>query len=200
VGGTGLYIKALIDGLSIVPDIPDDIRRTVQESRNALGAEGFYTHVAEKDPIAAQNLSKTDTYRQMRALEVILATGRSIMEWRANKTRHENFQFKTILLLPNRTGLYERINQRFDAMLRAGVLAEVEALGHGEMPAFKAVGAAELRAYLDGMMTIEQATDIAKQNSRRLAKRQFTWFRHQLVPDLILTDFLNDVDHLVEYF
>lgn len=186
IGGTGLYFKALTAGLSVVPPIPADVREDVRARLERNGVEALHAELARRDPRAAERLNLRDRTRIARALEVVEATGRSLLEW-----HHEGQppllpkdSFRAVFLAPDRDELYARIDARFDAMLGAGVLREIERLAARQLdpllPAMKAHGVPALIRYLRGELTLEEAATIGRADTRHYAKRQFTWFRHQL--------------------
>jgi tRNA dimethylallyltransferase len=195
VGGTGLYLKALLTGLSPIPAIPPDVRAAT----SAASTETLYQQLAAHDPAGAERLRPTDRQRLQRALEVVLATGQPLHHWQAENGTPLPFPTHRVVLLPERPILYDRINSRFLAMLAAGALAEVEQLlAHNldpTLPAMKAVGVPELAAYLRGDCALDTAIQQAQQHSRNYAKRQYTWFRHQMAWDqvLISPDAIGDV-------
>lgn len=180
VGGTGLYLYTLVHGLSEIPIIPESIR---QQARDLAEKESFHSIVAQYDPIAAKKLHPSDKQRLARALEVRLATGRSIYEWQAKSLRKNSFSLAKFALLPDRAWVYNNIDQRFDAIMAKGALEEVERLRQQSIrvdsPILRAVGAQELMAFLRGEFSQEEAVERAKQSSRNYAKRQYTWIRNQ---------------------
>lgn len=187
VGGTGLYLKALVAGFSPLPEIPADIREAARAAVAVAGAAAIHARLAEHDPAIAARLAPNDRQRISRAWEVWLATGRPLSWWQAQPaippTRH---RFLTFALLPPRADLYAGIDARFAAMLAQGALDEVRA-AEAQIPSSaaggrKALGYAELAAWLAGRIDRETAVLAAQQATRRYAKRQMTWFRHQ-VPD-----------------
>jgi tRNA dimethylallyltransferase len=192
VGGTGLYLHALQHGLASFPEIPEAIREEAQALHRALGSEAFRARLALLDPASAQRLPAGDTQRLVRAYAVVRATGIPIGTWRDQPHAHEPRRFATILLMPPREIVYRSCNTRFLAMLDKGALAEAEALAARSLdpglPAMKAVGLPELLAHLRGKITLAEATLAAQRSTRRYAKRQITWFRHQLHPDLVITE------------
>lgn len=186
IGGTGLYFKALTAGLSVVPPIPTEIREDVRARLERNGVEALHAELARRDPRAAERLNLRDRTRIARALEVIEATGRSLLDW-----HHEGQppllpkdSFRAIFLAPERDELYARIDARFDAMLGAGAVKEVERLAARGLdpllPAMKAHGVPALIRHLRGELRLEDAAAIGRADTRHYAKRQFTWFRHQL--------------------
>ena len=185
-GGSGLYFKALTRGLSAVPPIPAEVREDVRARLQRDGVEALHAELAQRDPVAAERLKPRDRTRIARALEVIEATGRSLTSWHRDGLPPllPPGQFSALFLAPDRDGLYARIDTRFDAMLNAGALQEVERLAARRLdpllPAMKAHGVPALIRHLQGEITLEQAAVIGRADTRHYAKRQFTWFRHQL--------------------
>jgi tRNA dimethylallyltransferase len=190
VGGTGLYLRALQHGLAPFPEIPAAICNEAAALHRALGGAAFRERLGALDPASARRLPAGDTQRLVRAYAVVRATGVPIGRWRDRPHRAAPYRFATILIMPPREALYAACNARFAAMLESGALAEAEALAARELdpglPAMKAVGLPELLRHLRGEMTLAEATAAAQRATRRYAKRQTTWFRHQTHPDLIL--------------
>jgi tRNA dimethylallyltransferase len=185
-GGSGLYFKALTAGLAAIPPVPSEIRAAVRSRLEAFGPVVLHEELSRRDPIAAARLRPADRTRIARALEVVEATGRSIADW-----RHEGMpplldvsRIAKIFLAPDRPALYRRIDARFDAMLSGGALDEVRALAARGLdpllPAMKAHGVPWLIRHLAGDISLAAAAAEAKKDTRHYAKRQFTWFRHQL--------------------
>jgi tRNA dimethylallyltransferase len=188
VGGSGLYFKALTRGLSAVPPIPPPIREEVRAKLFRDGAEALHAQLARRDPIVAARLKPRDRTRIARALEVIEATGRSLSDWHREGLPPllPAGTFRALFLAPDRDELYARIDARFEAMLKSGAMDEVARLAARKLdsllPAMKAHGVPRLIAYLEGKISLDEAAAIARLDTRHYAKRQFTWFRHQL-PD-----------------
>ena len=186
VGGSGLYFKALVRGLSAVPAIPPAIREGVRARLERHGVEALHAELARRDPTAAERLKPRDRARIARALEVVEATGRAPADWH----RHglppllTPGSFSAVFLATDREQLYARIDARFAAMLQAGALEEVAALAARHLdpllPAMKAHGVPALIRHLQGEITLQEAAAIGRSDTRHYAKRQFTWFRHQL--------------------
>jgi tRNA dimethylallyltransferase len=186
IGGTGLYFKALTRGLSAVPPVPDEIRDAVRARLERDGVEALHAELARRDPEVGARRNPRDRTRVARAIEVIEATGRPLADW------HREGQppllaeggYQALFLAPDRDTLYARIDARFDAMLTKGALEEVERLAARRLdpllPAMKAHGVPALIRYLRGEITRDEAATIGKADTRHYAKRQFTWFRHQL--------------------
>ncbi|MGB9113981.1 tRNA (adenosine(37)-N6)-dimethylallyltransferase MiaA [Bradyrhizobium sp.] len=186
VGGSGLYFKALTRGLSAVPPIPVDVREAVRARLERDGVEALHAELARRDGAAAERLRPRDRTRIARALEVVEATGRSLSDWHRDGLPPllPPGTFSALFLEPDRDALYARIDARFDAMLKAGALQEVERLAARKLdcllPAMKAHGVPALMAHLKGEIALEEAAAIGRADTRHYAKRQFTWFRHQL--------------------
>jgi tRNA dimethylallyltransferase len=190
VGGTGLYIRALEKGLAPVPEIPEQIRREAIDLNRTLGGVAFRERLAQLDPAAAGRLYAGDRQRLIRAFEVVRATGVPIGDWQQQTCPHPAYRFGTILLAPARERLYAACNARFVQMIEAGALGEAEALAarglDPDLPAMKAVGVPELLSHIRGKIPLDEAIAAAQRATRRYAKRQTTWFRHQCRPGLIL--------------
>ena len=186
IGGTGLYFKALTRGLSAVPPVPDEVREAVRLRLDRDGVEALHAELARRDAAAAARLNVRDRTRIARALEVIEATGRPLAEWHAETTPPllPEGSYRALFIAPEREALYARIDARFDAMLADGALEEVTRLAARGLdpllPAMKAHGVPALIRHLRGEITREEAAVIGKADTRHYAKRQFTWFRHQL--------------------
>jgi tRNA dimethylallyltransferase len=186
VGGTGLYFKALTQGLSAVPPTPPDIRAMVRARCDAEGAAALHEELGRRDPLMAARLEPGDRMRIARALEVLEATGRSLADWHRDglpAILHPDEALKVFLAV-ERAELHRRIDARFDAMLAAGALDEVRALAarglDPMLPAMKAHGAPWLRRHLTDEISLDEAAEGSKQDTRRYTKRQGTWFRHQM--------------------
>jgi len=188
VGGTGLYLKTLMEGLSPVPAADPQARATATALYAEIGGAAFRAALAERDPVIAARLEPGDRQRLIRAWEVVEATGTPLSEWQAlPKDPGHSLEFRLIGLMPPRDALYARIDRRFETMLERGALDEAarfDALGlPPALPANKALGLPELRRHLKGEIDLAEATRLAQQASRNYAKRQTTWFRHQLPAD-----------------
>lgn len=191
VGGTGLYLRALEKGLAPIPEIPDEIRKEAVELHRQLGGAAFRERLAEFDPISARRLAPGDKQRLIRAFEVARATGVPIGHWQGQPVSQPNHRVGTILLAPPRDQLYAACDARLVRMIEAGGLdeaAKIAARGlDPDLPAMKALGLHELLSHLRGEMPLDTAIIAAQRATRRYAKRQMTWFRHQTAPDLVLT-------------
>jgi tRNA dimethylallyltransferase len=185
VGGTGLYIRTLLDGIAPVPAIDPEVRRAVR----ALPVAEAHAALRREDPERAAALSPADAARVARALEVVRSTGRSLREWQAERAGGigGRVTLHPAILLPDRATLYERCDRRFAGMLAAGAIGEVEALlARGldpALPVMRAIGMPEIAAYLRGECSREAAQAHGAQATRNYAKRQFTWLRHQPSPE-----------------
>ncbi len=186
VGGTGLYFKALIRGLSDIPAVPADIRDTVRARAQGLPTASLHAWLAAVDPVMAAKLRPSDPQRILRALEVFEATGQSLAAFQGARTAAllDIRRCRAVFLAPERSGLLARIDARFDAMMASGALGEVEALAARRLdpalPVMRAHGVPGLIDYLRGASTIEAAIARGKMDTRRYAKRQHTFARHQL--------------------
>ncbi len=192
VGGTGLYLRALLDGLAPVPAIPEAVREAVRTLCEREGSAGLHARLAARDPEAAGRLEPGDSQRVMRAYEVIEATGRSLLSWQAE--RHDRYAGRAAVLVlePPRDALYGACNERFERMMTAGALDEAARLMERGLdpglPVMKAVGVRALLDHLGGVTTLEHAADLGRQATRRYAKRQTTWFRTQMSGEARMPD------------
>ena len=209
VGGSGLYLRALTEGLAPVPCIPEEIRQEATELHRALGGTVFRERLAELDPTSARKLLPSDKQRLVRAFEVVRATGLPMAAWQERAIPRPGCRFATLLLAPPRDRLYVACNARFARMIEEGALVEAAALAERgldpQLPAMKAVGVPELLSHLRGEMPLGEAIAAAQRATRRYAKRQMTWFRHQATPDLVLTtqfskSLLRCSRHFIDHF
>jgi tRNA dimethylallyltransferase len=181
VGGTGLYVRTLLNGIAPVPAIDPEVRALVREA--SVDENGL--KLQKLDPEAAARLNARDTTRINRALEVILSTGRTLGEWQKQREGGiaDEIELRPIILLPPRKWLYARCDERFAHMIDQGAVAEVEALLarklNPNLPVMRAIGVPELSTYLLGRTTLDEAIAAGQQATRRYAKRQYTWFAHQ---------------------
>ena len=186
VGGTGLYFKALTQGLSVVPPTPPEIRAAVRARCDAEGSVALHAELVRRDPATAAKLKPGDRMRIARALEVLEATGRSLADWHRDgmPAMLDPGEALMFFLDVDREQLRRRIDARFEAMLAQGALAEVRALAVRHLdpmlPAMKAHGVPWLRRHLAGEIALEDAAEGGKADTRRYTKRQATWFRHQM--------------------
>jgi tRNA dimethylallyltransferase len=187
VGGTGLYFKALMEGLSPIPEIAADIRAHWRQEALRLGPEALYRLLTARDPATAARLRPSDPQRLTRALEVLEATGRPLSAWQQEKgeplLREEETQRH--VLAPPRSVLVERTDARLDRMIAAGALDEVRRLaGLGlarDLPAMRAVGVLPLIAAVEGRLGLAEAIARAKLDTRQYIKRQETWLRRNMI-------------------
>ena len=193
VGGTGLYFSTLTRGLAAVPPIPAEIREQVRARLNSDGVAALHAELKWRDPAAAARLMPGDRARITRALEVVLATGRSLLDWHDDNKPPglEAARAAKIFLMPDRDELLRRIDARFDAMMAAGALDEVRTLAARQLdpalPAMKAHGVPWLIHHLAGEIALDRAIEEAKRDTRQYTKRQATWFRNQM-PDFAWTE------------
>jgi tRNA dimethylallyltransferase len=186
VGGTGLYFKALTQGLAAVPPIPANIRATVRDRLAAEGVAPLYAELTQRDPATAARLMPGDRSRISRALEVVLATGRSLADWHRDgmPPSIDASRAACLFLDVDRAELYRRIDARFDTMIATGALDEVRTLAQRgldpTLPAMKAHGVPWLIRHLKGEIKLAEAAEGGKRDTRRYTKRQATWFRNQL--------------------
>jgi len=187
-GGTGLYLKALMEGIADIPATPPQTRAAARADWEAMGSRAFHARLAEIDPLLASRLTPGDTQRNLRGYEVWMATGKPLSWWQAQgkAAPYGRNDFEIVSVMPERAELYARCNARFDAMLAAGALAEVKTVLESglapEAPVMNIIGVPELSAHLRGEHSLEEAAARARQATRNYAKRQLTWFRHQLPP------------------
>ncbi|NVK20113.1 MAG: tRNA (adenosine(37)-N6)-dimethylallyltransferase MiaA [Methylocystaceae bacterium] len=185
-GGTGLYIKTLVEGISQLPPIPDEIRNNIRSRCDEEGVDSLYKELQVKDSLMADRLKPRDAQRICRALEVLQATGTSlaVLQQEIKPEPALDAAFMTDVIMPPRDILYERCNMRFDMMVDQGAIEEVSALEKlkldPKLPIMKALGVPELLTYVRGEATLEEAVERGKMQTRRFAKRQCTWFRNQI--------------------
>ncbi|MEL6856948.1 MAG: tRNA (adenosine(37)-N6)-dimethylallyltransferase MiaA [Pseudomonadota bacterium] len=207
IGGTGLYHLALIEGLSEIPPVPEDVRAEVSDIYKAGGVAGLRQKLEKVDRETAERLGEGDRQRLGRALEVWLATGKSIASFHGKKGRAilSPGEWMGVALTPTRSRLYARIDRRFEGMLMEGAMEEARGLAGqalpDDLPAMKAHGIPCLLAYLRGELSAEAAAENAKRDTRRYAKRQFTWIGRQFpfwprIPSLSLEDRLRVIHAL----
>jgi len=204
VGGTGFYLQTLINGISPVPQADEAVRRAVRDECETLGFDRFLAEFQKKDPA----FSFTDPQRVLRAAEVLAQTGKSVTYWQSlpyEKAVKANFF--CVLTDPPRAELYERCDRRFDRMMQSAAVDEVRALLAKAPPPdsliLKAVGVREIAAFLNGIMTCDEAAAHARQMTRNYAKRQITWFKHRFCADCVVSDAkspdaLTDALHFLE--
>jgi tRNA dimethylallyltransferase len=195
VGGSGLYIKALIEGLSPMPDIPQNIRDAAGVKQKELGNPIFHQELTKRDPIMGERLEPFNTARLIRAWEVLDATGKSLSEWQKmpRLAPPKDWNFHITLVMPERDVLYDRCNKRFEWMLENGALEELKEFNariaknevNENALLTHALGVAPLTAYLNGKLSQEDAIERGQGETRRYAKRQVTWFKHQVKEDSV---------------
>lgn len=180
-GGSGLYIKALIDGISSPAAIDQDLREELLKKRQEYGNEYLFDELKKVDPISASTMLPQNWKRVIRALEVFYLTGKSITEYHRFGKRKENFEFIQFGLQWDRPTLYKNINDRVDRMISDGLIDEVKSilsLGYVEnLNALNTVGYKEIISYLEGKISLDEAIFLMKRNTRHYAKRQMTWFK-----------------------
>jgi len=187
VGGTGLYFRALTDGLAPTPPVPPAIVEEGQAVIDTEGAAALHTRLAAIDPVMAARLEPLDQLRVLRAWSVMRATGRSLADWQAETTPGLLSEATLVkaALVPERDWLYTRCDQRFDLMLQYGAWDEVRALHAAgfdpRLPAMRALGVPQLIQALSGEIEEAKAIETAKRETRRYAKRQLTWIRNQMI-------------------
>jgi tRNA dimethylallyltransferase len=186
VGGTGLYFKALLEGLSRIPPVPQAIRDQLRAETEHRATSELYGELASCDPETARGLRSKDRLRILRALEVLAATGRPLSSFQGQRQPGSlaGADPVKIFLAPDRSWLRQRIDTRFERMVGEGVLDEVKALGERgldpALPVMRAHGVPALLRHLRGEITLDEAIAIGQSDTRRYGKRQFTWFRHQM--------------------
>jgi tRNA dimethylallyltransferase len=185
VGGTGLYLRTLLDGIAPVPPIDPEVRAKVRERP----VEQNRDELAKLDAGAAARLNPADTARIARALEVVVSSGRTLAEWQRDRVGgiSGEVELRALILLPPRDWLYARCDLRFSHMVEHGALEEVKSLLDRaldpNLPIMRGIGVPEISAYLRGELTLAEAIAAGQQSTRRYAKRQYTWFAHQPPPD-----------------
>ncbi|MCT4656483.1 MAG: tRNA (adenosine(37)-N6)-dimethylallyltransferase MiaA [Cohaesibacter sp.] len=189
VGGTGLYFKALLEGLNDMPDVPQEVRDYwAHQQRECESSEALYEALQDKDPAIAATLKPGDSQRIIRALEIWDATGKSLLDWQQESALRQDPAVAQgalkLVLCPPRDIVYQRIEDRFDHMLELGGVEEAVRMAEmgldPVLPAMKAIGVAYLSQYDSGLISYEEAIRLCKRDSRRYAKRQMTWIRNQM--------------------
>ncbi|MBS0253217.1 MAG: tRNA (adenosine(37)-N6)-dimethylallyltransferase MiaA [Proteobacteria bacterium] len=187
VGGTGLYFKALLEGLSPVPEISEEVRSHWRVEAMRRGAEAMHAELAARDEVMAARLQPSDTQRIVRALEVLESTGQSLAEWQALKGAPVLNERETVRLVVrvDRAELHARADARFTQMMREGAPAEVQALSalqlDAGLPAMRAIGVRPLIGVLRGEMTVEEAVAASQAETRQYIKRQETWLKSRMI-------------------
>lgn len=178
VGGSGLYINAICNGLDDMPDIDLNIREQLNRQFANEGIEPIKKQLAELDPEYFAKVDQSNPQRMIRGLEVVLSTGKKLSSFHTSNKKERPFNILKIGLNTDREKLYAQINYRVDVMIANGLVEEVKSLEpYKELNALKTVGYAEIFDYLDGKTDLPTAIDKIKQNTRRFAKRQLTWFK-----------------------
>jgi tRNA dimethylallyltransferase len=186
VGGTGLYFKALLEGLSPVPAVRDDVRAHWRGEAERLGSQALHAELASRDAVMAERLNPADTQRIVRALEVLQSTGRSLAEWQTLRGEPVLTETETVRLVVHvdRAQLHERANARFDEMMRGGALDEISALSEMQLdatlPAMRAIGVRPLLRIKRGEADLEESVAAAKAETRQYIKRQETWLKRHM--------------------
>lgn len=197
VGGSGLYINALLNGVDEFEEVPISIRENLNAIYEKQGLQVIAEMLLEKDPVYAKSIDINNPQRVIRALEIITYTGKPFSSYLNNKVQTNSFASINLLLNMERDALYKRINQRVDDMMQKGLLDEVKNLvEYKNYNALKTVGYKELFAYLDGECTLEEAVDKIKQHTRNYAKRQLTWFNNK---GDFKTFHPDDLDGIIQY-
>jgi len=202
VGGTGMYVRILLDGIAPIPEIDPGIRQSIRKMETL---EAYQT-LQNCDPVSAKRLNSTDTTRVKRALEVIESTGQPLDHWQKRKVGGiaDDIRLHPLVMLPPREWLYQRCDLRLHQMIDGGAREEVEALLARDLPAnrpvMRAIGVAEIAGWLTGDLSREVAVERAQTATRRYAKRQYTWFRNQGPPSWPRFDapLNNDIDRIIE--
>lgn len=193
VGGTGMYIKGLLEGIAPIPEVDLVVRQEVRDEFARIGNEAFYAFLAKEDPQTAARLRPSDSQRIVRAMEVWRQTGQSLVKWQETKPGplYPQAEHHVFFLCPDREKAYANCDLRFKTMLTLGVVDEIRALEklklRKTLPAMKAHGVPELLAYLQGEISLDAAMEQAILNTRHYIKRQFTWYRGQM-PDAMILD------------
>lgn len=201
VGGTGLYINSLVFGYNNIPDISEDLRKQVRELHNKIGNIELWNELEKLDSLAAFKINQGDTQRLIRAYEVILQTGKSIFSFQTMPKEQilSEFDFKIIFLNPNRKFLYQTCDERLEKIFKEGVIDEIATLKKHFNPEIyqnlKAVGIKEILAYLENNITLNEALNLAQIRTRKYAKRQVTWFNHQ-IKEKVTLEYSNEEEFL----
>jgi len=198
VGGTGLYIKAFMEGMDDIPSVDQSIREEIALQYNEKGIDWLMQQLIKRDPEYVANGFMQNPQRMMRALEVVTATGKSILSYQQKVKKERPFEMISVQLLLPREQLYERINHRVDQMMNAGLLEEVKHLyPYRHLNALQTVGYRELFEYMGGHVSLEEAVSKIKQHTRHYAKRQETWFAHQWEASVYSPDQLNEMISMI---
>jgi tRNA dimethylallyltransferase len=198
VGGTGLYIKAFMEGMDDIPSVDQSIREEIALQYNEKGIDWLMQQLIKRDPEYVANGFMQNPQRMMRALEVVTATGKSILSYQQKVKKNRPFGLIPVQISLPREQLYERINHRVDQMMKAGLLEEVKHLyPYRHLNALQTVGYRELFEYMDGHVSLEEAVIKIQQHTRHYAKRQETWFAHQWEASVYSPDQLNEMISMI---
>jgi tRNA dimethylallyltransferase len=197
VGGTGFYFKAATEGIVPMPDISSDVKVQAQAMLNEAGNQGLHARLAEIDPDLAARLEPGDSQRVLRGMEIWLASHIPLSKWQKGVAKGRLLgRPLSVYLRPPRDVLYRKINSRFEQMVEHGAIDEISALHARKLdetlPAMKAVGLRPILDMLKNIINKEKAIELAQRDSRRYAKRQFTWFDHQYNADVVIDYFPED--------
>jgi tRNA dimethylallyltransferase len=189
-GGTGFYVKALLEGLFAAPEIPLKVKKEIEELEDSKGTNYLHTMLKHIDPESALRVHPNDSYRIKRALEIWIATGEKVGElWQRQSKEDKRYDPFRIMITEERDVIYERINRRLEKMIKDGLIDEIKELikkGYGEKdPGMTSVGYREFLPYVSSNDPFTLCLEEAKKNTRNYAKRQFTWYR-KIVFDLVL--------------
>lgn len=183
-GGTGLYIRAFMEGLDTIPEVDVDLENAIRKEYDLMGPKWLKEQLMENDPVFTVKGEMKNPQRMMRALVVKLSTGKSILEFHASDKKQRPFGIQKIFIDVPRGILYQRIDRRVDDMMAAGLLAEAENLfPHRSLNALQTVGYSELFDYFENKISLERSVELIKQNTRHYARRQMTWFRKYFVDE-----------------
>ncbi|MGK9477841.1 tRNA (adenosine(37)-N6)-dimethylallyltransferase MiaA [Melioribacter sp. OK-6-Me] len=203
VGGSGLYIKAIVDGIFDTADTDEEYRAYLKEIRTRFGNEYLYKMLEMIDPLSARKMLPQNWKRVMRALEVFHITGKSIVKLQKEYERETDFEFLQFGLLWERSILYENIEKRVDEMINRGLVNEVKRIlnmGYSEeLNSLNTVGYKEIISYLNNKLSFEDAIRLIKRNTRRYAKRQMTWFRKDERIEWLKVEKSEDIDNHLNY-
>lgn len=202
-GGSGLYIKAIVDGIFDTADTDEDYRAYLKDMKDRYGNEYIYGMLEKIDPLSARTMLPQNWKRVIRALEVYHLTGKSIVELQKEYIRKTDFEFLLFGLLWDRKRLYDNIETRVNDMIKRGLISEVEnilSMGYNEkLNSLNTVGYKEIINYLKGNLTLEEAIGLIKRNTRRYAKRQMTWFRKDERIEWLKVEKNEDIDRHINY-
>lgn len=183
-GGTGLYVKAFLEGMDVIPPIKKEVRSEIAQQYQQSGIDWLVETLQYLDPRFVEKGEMSNPQRMMRALEVKMSSGRSILDFQSNYQAKRAFEVEKIFINTDREELYRRINARVDAMVAQGLVEEATALSrYRELNALQTVGYREIFEYLDGHLSLEKAIELIKRNTRHYAKRQLTWFKKYFIDE-----------------